>query len=168
MRKFLLAATAAVALGLAMSPASAHPYHHHSGYHYAQKAPRWGWGRQGWGFRPWGYSHYPRSHYRTQRRSYAGGDAGRPGDCYGIAWCGCYLRHILGIADTSFNLAIHWLSYGHAVAGPQPGAIAVGPHHVAKLIKPVGGGKWLIQDGNDGPVRIHERSIAWAHWFRMG
>lgn len=172
MRKFLLAA-AAVAAIFAASPASAHP-HYQGGYHYT--APWRAYGGPGWGYQGWGYRNSPYSHYPHRRRSYGqayphyrGGNDGRPADCYGIAWCGCYLRHILGIGNTAFNLAIHWLNYGHPVVGPRVGAVAVGPHHVARVIgTPDASGRWLIQDGNDGPVRVHRRSLAWAHWFRMG
>ena len=113
------------------------------------------------------HAHHPYRHF-TYHAFHARGGDDRPADCYGIAWCGCYLRHLLGIADTTFNLAIHWLTYGHAASGPQVGAIAVGPHHVAKIIgAPDSSGKWLIQDGNDGSERTHRRSLAWAHWFRV-
>src|ERR1700744_5276875 len=34
--------------------------------------------------------------------------AARPRDCYGIEWCGCWLRHYFGLADRSLNLARRW------------------------------------------------------------
>jgi len=175
MRKLLLAATAAIALAAVSAPASAHPYNDHYAYRapWRQAAPQSVYRGWGWNGSPWGQNAH--QHHRLGQRGYyprhrwAGGNDGRPAQCYGIAWCGCYLRSVLGIADAAFNLAIHWLHYGHAVSGPQVGAIAVGPHHVARIIgAPDRSGMWLIQDGNDGPVRVHRRSLAWAHWFRMG
>jgi hypothetical protein len=161
MRRLLLAATAAGLFALAATPASAYPHHgfrhsvHHYYHHQVHRPHQRGW--RGSGYARHGGGWGSRGH----------GD-GRPAGCPVGLWCGCYLARILGITDTAYNSAIHWLNYGHAVSGPRPGAIAVGPHHVAKLLHSVGGGRWLIQDGNDGPVRIHTRSIAWAHWFRMG
>jgi hypothetical protein len=97
----------------------------------------------------------------------SGGLTSRPRDCYGIQWCGCYLRHVFGLADTALNLARNWASLGSNAGGPHVGAVAVGSHHVAKIVgEPDGSGLWLIQDGNDGPVRVHRASLGWAHWFR--
>ena len=73
----------------------------------------------------------------------------------------------MGVADTSYNLARNWMNWGHPANGPCAGCLAVSRHHVAKILhegsKP---GKWLIEDGNDGPNRIHERDLRWATNFR--
>lgn len=76
----------------------------------------------------------------------------RPADCRGIAWCGCWLRHELGLADRSLNLAIRWASMGSA-ASPDTANVVVWRHHVAKLIEHRDG-LLLIRSGNDrGAVR---------------
>lgn len=83
----------------------------------------------------------------------------RPSDCYGIPWCGCFMRHLLGVADKSFNLARRWASYGSA-SSPIPGAVVVWNHHVGKLIRQVSGNIWIVLSGNDGhQVRERPRSI---------
>lgn len=82
------------------------------------------------------------------------------------AWCGFYMRHLMGVADRSFNLARNWTHYGRP-ASPQIGAIVVWPHHVGKI---VGGspGAWQILSGNDGhAVRTRVRSVAGAIAFRI-
>lgn len=91
----------------------------------------------------------------------------RPHDCYGIAWCGCFLRHKFGIADKSFNLARRWASAGSA-SHPHSGAIIVWPHHVGQLQSdPDAEGRALILSGNDGGgIRIRLRSIKGAIAFR--
>lgn len=91
--------------------------------------------------------------------------AERPKDCYGIPWCGCYMRHLLGVASKAFNLAREWAHYGHATVA-KVGAIVVWPHHVGKI---VGGspGRWVVLSGNDGHrVRERARSVAGAIAFR--
>lgn len=76
----------------------------------------------------------------------------RPRECYGIQWCGCWLRHIFGIADSSLNLAINWASRG-TPATPETANVVVWHHHVAKLLGH-DGRRILIQSGNDrGAVR---------------
>jgi hypothetical protein len=102
--------------------------------------------------------HHHCRHYAVQQQSFFSrlfhaptvdsGSTARPRDCYGIAWCGCWLRHELGVASTSFNLAIHWLTWGHA-SGPQVGAVAVWRHHVGRIVGVCDGG-YLLQSGNDG------------------
>jgi hypothetical protein len=76
----------------------------------------------------------------------------RPSDCYGIQWCGCWLRHALGIADRSLNLAINWARVGSA-ASPDSANVVVWRHHVGKLLAH-DNGRILVQSGNDrGAVR---------------
>ena len=94
----------------------------------------------------------------------------RPADCYGIPWCGCYLKHILGLASSALNLnwAPNWRLVGTPLPGPQVGAVAGSSRHVALIVGPPDErGLWLIHDGNDGPVRIHRASLAWASFYRM-
>lgn len=85
----------------------------------------------------------------------------RPKDCYGIAWCGCWLRHQLGISDKRLNLAWNWAKLRPRVSGPCVGCVAVWRHHVGVMTghgrKP---GTAIIKSGNDGhAVRERERSI---------
>lgn len=73
----------------------------------------------------------------------------RPRECYGIAWCGCWLRHVLGIPDSSLNLAANWRRVGQP-ASVETATIAVWPHHVGKVLGHRSDGKILLQSGNDG------------------
>jgi hypothetical protein len=86
---------------------------------------------------------------------FAGGAAAtlaRPRDCYGIQWCGCWLRHSFGIADRSLNLAINWARVGSS-ASPESANVVVWRHHVGRLLAHENG-RILIQSGNDrGAVR---------------
>ena len=90
----------------------------------------------------------------------------RPADCYGIPWCGCYMRHLMGVADRAYNLAANWAHYGTAASGPCVGCIVVWPHHVGILVGQ-SEGRWVVRSGNDGhAVRTRARSIAGAIAFR--
>lgn len=75
-------------------------------------------------------------------------DHSRPADCYGIQWCGCWLRHHFGIADRSLNLAINWARMG-SPASPDSANVVVWRHHVGKLLA-YENGRILVQSGNDG------------------
>lgn len=82
------------------------------------------------------------------------------------AWCGWYMRSLLGVADPSYNLARNWVHYGRSAMGPHVGAIVVWRHHVGLI---VGGspGAWVVKSGNDGNrVREREMSVARAIAFR--
>lgn len=90
---------------------------------------------------------------RTAIRAAAAGgqvavEHSRPRDCYGIAWCGCWLRHAFGIPDRSLNLAINWARVG-SPASPESANVVVWRHHVGKLIAHEGN-RILVQSGNDG------------------
>lgn len=84
---------------------------------------------------------------------------GRPGGCPS-AWCGCWLAQHLGLNRISINLnlAWNWSKIGHQTS-PQPGAVAVWPHHVG-LVKGVRRGnrglELLLLSGNDGHA-VRER-----------
>jgi hypothetical protein len=83
------------------------------------------------------------------------------------AWCGWWMRHLLGVADRSFNLAREWAHYGSNAGGPRAGAIVVWRHHVGIIVAQGSGGRWLVKSGNDGhAVRERERSLAGAIAFR--
>jgi hypothetical protein len=105
----------------------------------------------------------------TQRRSYGlGAMAGH--DPRPRAWCGWFMRHLLGVTDRSLNLARNWSHWGHASGGPQVGAVVVWPHHVGRIVGTRDSrGRWLVQSGNDGhAVKIRYRSVAGAIAFRRG
>lgn len=100
--------------------------------------------------------------------SYTGVASGsRPSDCYGIPWCGCYLRHQFGLADKTLNRAIAWARVGHPTS-PHVGAVVVWRHHVGKITgQDPRTGEWVVLSGNDGhAVRERPRSIANAVAFR--
>jgi hypothetical protein len=154
---------AAMTLAFTATPATAHPhgyYHHQHASPWAREGPGRGYRDEGWGHRGWG-------RHAHQRAAY-GGNAGRPADCYGIAWCGCWLARALGLSNPALNLAANWAHWGRPAGGPHVGAVVVWPHHVGRI---VGGsnGHWLIQSGNDGnAVRTRYRSVANAIAFRVG
>jgi hypothetical protein len=101
----------------------------------------------------------------TVRVHHASRETGRPADCYGIPWCGCWLRHYFGLANRALNLARNWAHYGHATS-PHIGAIVVWPHHVG-VISGRNGSQWVVTSGNDGhAVRTRPRSLAGAIAFR--
>lgn len=90
----------------------------------------------------------------------------RPGDCYGIPWCGCFMRHLTGLMSRSLNLAANWAHVGHATTAHE-GAIVVWPHHVGKIMSNVRGGFAFVLSGNDGNrVRDRYRSLRGAIAFR--
>lgn len=155
-----------------VSPAFAHGHHHrvHRGRHVAHRAVEpasesfssfvaphqtlW-WDHSGSKFNTERRSRRE----RVARRSFRDG---RP-----RAWCGWYMRHLLGVADPSYNLARNWAHWGHAGA-PGIGAVVVWPHHVGKIVGR-DGGQWVIESGNDGHrVRTRPRSISGAIAFRWG
>jgi hypothetical protein len=109
----------------------------------------------------------PSVHYRRPRPrvDVAVSDTARPRDCYGIAWCGCWLRHHLGIDDVRLNLARAWSKVGEAAA-PAVGVIVVWAHHVG-IITGHDGTNWVVTSGNDGhAVRTRPRSLKGAIAFR--
>lgn len=74
----------------------------------------------------------------------------RPGDCYGIQWCGCYMRHLTGLRDSSLNLAANWAHVGAATSA-HSGAIVVWRHHVGELKSEVDEkGYAMVLSGNNG------------------
>jgi hypothetical protein len=87
----------------------------------------------------------------TPRETIGGGATSevRPAECYGIPWCGCWLRVKLGIHDTGLNVARAWRNVGYA-AEAAPGAIVVWAHHVGMLVSHVAGSVWVVKSGNDG------------------
>lgn len=89
--------------------------------------------------------------YVTQDRGTADFSS-RPRDCYGIQWCGCWLRHHFNMASTALNLARNWAGVGsHATI--DSGNVIVWNHHVG-LYNGVrqgrSGTEVLLTSGNDG------------------
>lgn len=118
------AIVAVAALLIVASAAEARPRHHHHSHHY-------------------------RHHHVTKRSAattYHSEE--RPRQCYGIAWCGCWLRIQKGINDTRYNLASWWHNFGSRVAGPVVGAVARLNHHVGVVVGVTGGGDPIIKSGN--------------------
>jgi hypothetical protein len=151
MRAFL---AALILCALSVLPAhAAHRHHHHR--HHAHEASR-----------PVVSSHQQR--WSVSNAGLPGGSLhGRPSDCRGIPWCGCWLRHLLGIGDRDLNRAIAWAHWGRPTFA-HIGAVAVWRHHVG-IIRgaPDGAGRWLVESGNDGhAVRTRYRSLAGAVAFR--
>jgi hypothetical protein len=91
----------------------------------------------------------------------------RPGDCYGIAWCGCFLRHYFGLADRALNSAFEWTHIGQPTT-PHNGAIVVWRHHVGLLRSDPVDGRALVLSGNDGHrVRLRAVSLGRAIAYRQ-
>jgi hypothetical protein len=103
-------------------------------------------------------------HHRShvQQASYTSGQVvgSRPSDCYGIPWCGCFLRHYFGIADKSLNLARAWASVGSNAGGPSVGVVVVWRHHVGKIVGQDARGNWIVLSGNSGRGGITERPLS--------
>lgn len=109
--------------------------------------------------------HRSRPHYAV-RNHWLGGQhlagGGRPRE-----WCGWELRHELGVADRSYNLARNWAHYGSPAGGPASGVIVVWSHHVGRIEGECSDGEWLVHSGNDGgAVRTRCRSVRGAIAFR--
>jgi|SRR5215469_4997367 len=82
------------------------------------------------------------------------------------AWCGWYMRQVMGVADSSYNLARNWAHWGRMASGPHVGAVVVWVHHVGKIVGG-GPGNWIVLSGNDGHrVRSRARSLSGAIAFR--
>lgn len=64
-------------------------------------------------------------------------------------WCGWYMRQVVGISDTRYNLARTWYKYGRPTS-PRVGAVVVWPHHVGIIVGKTHKGQWLVKSGNDG------------------
>lgn len=146
-------ATAFAILIFTLSTASAHSYHRY-------------------------YKHHHYTHHRVYRvHSMPEGlgiglkhmmNSARPSDCYGIPWCGCYMRHRLGVVDRAYNLARNWAHWGRAT-GAQIGAVVVWAHHVGQIVGQASNGEWIILSGNDGhAVRERPRSLAGVIAIRTG
>lgn len=74
----------------------------------------------------------------------------RPSNCYGIAWCGCYVRtQVSRDPGPEGNLAAFWEHFGHP-SSLAPGAIVVrrGGHHVEMVQAVYGDGTYLARGGN--------------------
>jgi hypothetical protein len=172
---------AVVAACAIVQSAQARGYHHHryTYHHYRYTYRRHAYGHYARRYvHAWRYAAEPRSGYADdaayrsfgpwsggyalRRTAYRGGYGPRP-----AAWCGWYMRRLLGVANPAFNLARNWAHWGHAGA-PGVGAVVVWPHHVGKIVGREGG-EWVIQSGNDGhAVRTRPRSIAGAIAVRWG
>lgn len=66
------------------------------------------------------------------------------------AWCGWFMRQVKGVADSAYNLAWRWASWGHP-SGPVVGAVAVWHHHVGEVASgSCPAGRIMLHSGNDG------------------
>ena len=79
------------------------------------------------------------------------------GDYRPRAWCGWWMRHRLGVADTAGNVARWWARYGRNAGGPAAGTIVVWNHHVG-IITGGSPGAWIVKSGNDGNA-VRERVL---------
>lgn len=140
---------AVCAIGLLFATtADAKPRHHHNHHHSYVK-----------------HKHVVYKHHRHRAysvaydRSNAPYASGRPADCYGIPWCGCWLRHQFGYAASSgLNLARNWLRF--PAASPESANVVVWPggRHVGKVLG-CNGGQCSVISGNAGHNQIRTRNI---------
>ncbi len=137
MQKYLIALVM-----LLLIPISAHAkshHHHHRPFHRQASHHR---------------HHY--AHHHGARYDHGNfTSSGRP-----HAWCGFAMRQWLGVADAAFNLAAHWIHWGHP-GSPALGAVVVYPHHVAQIVGPCHDGGCIMRSGNDGnAIRTRWRKLA--------
>lgn len=145
MRSRSRVAALALVLALAAPPALARPHHHHHHRHRVEAPAR-----------------APSFFERLFHPASAGGSrsiSGRPADCRGIPWCGCWLRHHLGINDRRLDSAIAWASVGERADGPAAGVVVVWRHHVGLITENLGGGMIRLLSGNDNGA-VRERPIS--------
>lgn len=80
------------------------------------------------------------------------------------AWCGWYMRQVLGVSNPAYNMARHWVTYG-AATNARIGAVVVWPHHVGYIVSKDRRG-WIVRSGNwnnrvaDVPLSRMGRPIA--------
>jgi hypothetical protein len=164
----ILALIFSLCLCAAADASPRHHHVHHHRHHHARiattetaSAASWCWT---WSAAPW----------CSQQLAPIGGNAFRHGGHQvagdprpAHAWCGWYMRHLLGVADRSYNLARNWVHYGSPAGGPMVGAIVVWRHHVGRIVGRGGNGEWIVTSGNDGnQVRTRAMSLAGAIAFR--
>jgi hypothetical protein len=153
------------------SPASAHSHHHH----YARVQHRVVGARNvayGWSTaetmgnpRQLSSADYVAGAVRGTVRKVgaqfvAGSSDDRPRDCYGIAWCGCYMRHLKGVADRAYNLASNWAHWGQP-SYAHPGAVVVWRGHVGEIVGECSGTLCPVLSGNfNNRVAVATLSIA--------
>lgn len=110
-----------------------------------------------------GFARLNHHHHIRHHPTSANYSAGRPS-----AWCGWWMRQQVGSdPGAAFNLARMWARWGHP-APLVPGAIVVYSHHVVKVTRVIGGGRFVAISGNDGhAVRERPRSLAGAIAVRI-
>lgn len=108
----------------------------------------------------------PRHHRQTWRsdRFIVQNTSNRPSDCAGIKWCGCWLRHQFGIADSSLNLAASWMRYPHADAHSANIVVWPNRHHVGKVLR-IEGNKMEVISGNSGRGGVTTRWVPITRGF---
>lgn len=112
---------------------------------------------------------WPHGRAAVQRHNHAAAhfSTARPRDCYGIPWCGCFMRHLMGETNHALNLARAWATWGHRSDGPGRNVVVVWRHHVGLIVARGRNGLWIVLSGNDGhAVRERPRSLAGAIAFR--
>lgn len=100
--------------------------------------------------RHYGVNHYARTRYSQRRvyhRGYARASYRRYADGRPRAWCGWYMRQVMGVRNAAYNLARNWARIGRATTA-RVGAIVVWPHHVGLIVGPCGNGRCVVKSGN--------------------
>lgn len=98
-------------------------------------------------------------HNKNTSQDRVGFHDGRP-----RAWCGWYMRQMLGVSNPEYNLAANWRYYGRA-SEPGIGTVVVWPHHVGIITSRDNRG-WIVRSGNysnrvaDVPLSRFARPIA--------
>jgi hypothetical protein len=112
------------------------------------------------------HHHWRHHHHAREHLGWRAANASARTDRRPAAWCGWYMRRLLGVADPRYNLARNWAHWGSPSA-PGIGVVVVWPHHVGRIVGRAGNGLWIVLSGNDGhQVRERARSVAGAIAFR--
>lgn len=138
--KRLILAAAVLLVAAGTSNAATRHQHHHYRHHYAHHHVQH-------------VKHYAKRHAKPHVQTAAVADTApaenvRPAPCYGIPWCGCWLRIKLGIDDTRYNLAAFWHNFGTRISEPVVGAIARFNHHVGIVVAVDPNGNPVVKSGN--------------------
>lgn len=171
----LVAAITLAAL-LSAAPAHAHGQHHHLYAAHHHRVVHTARNHARHVVRRAGVHHVSRVASSQEGATVSGS---RPRDCWGIPWCGCFLKHYLHIPieiarKLNLNMALSWLHVGTPASGPAKDEVVVWNHghghgHVGVIASdhPDRAGRWLVTSGNDGhAVRTRWRYVGNAAGFR--
>ena len=163
---------------LALSPAQAHPRHHHAQRHHYVHVAAGKPIQKEWYTGPAAMPHYaagpfddahvvgspqpsqaPFAEAVGRLIQSAGEILPHPPGCPSRAFCGCGAASYLGIQSRDLWLAANWFRFPRTQ--PGPGMAAVRRHHVMVIVSYQGSDRATVYDANSGRhmTRIHEVSL---------